>query len=124
MGNLDAMLPRIDAKLKYFTILKTYDLISLDAMNTSNAIDSKIGVEVSHWGSHYVSQLRIVHILLLLLLALTADYVRMLYMRRRMVVFQSFTTFSTDQTTATRPLSMANMRQHFQSSKRQAVVLL
>jgi hypothetical protein len=90
MGISDAISPKSDATLEYFTILKTHDLINLDAMNTSNAVNSKVEVEVPHWISRYVSQLRIAHILLLLLLALIADYARMLYMRRRMVVFQFF----------------------------------
>jgi hypothetical protein len=115
MGISDAILPKADAKQKYSTILESCDLINLDAMNTSDAINSMMGVEVPHWALHYVSQLRVVHIPLLLFLALLIDYARMLYMRRRMVRFKQFTVFSTDEAIATRPLSVANMREHFQS---------
>jgi hypothetical protein len=54
-------------------------------MNVTNFADGEAYGEALHGVSHYVSQVRVVHVLALLLLALGADYAWMLYMRWRMV---------------------------------------
>ena len=54
-------------------------------MNVSSFGDREKYGEQLHVVSHYVSQVQFVHALVLLLLALGADYAWMLYMRWRMV---------------------------------------
>jgi hypothetical protein len=54
-------------------------------MNETTTGGSKTHVETLHWASHYASQLRFVHVLSLLFLAVAADYAWILYIRWRMV---------------------------------------
>jgi hypothetical protein len=63
-------------------------------MNVSDATGSKAHIERLHLVSHYASQIRVVHVLSLLLLAFVADYAWMLYMRWRMVRTSAATNFA------------------------------
>jgi hypothetical protein len=54
-------------------------------MSTSESVGLTASTDILHWATHYAAQLRILHILYLVPLALVADYAWMLYMRWRMV---------------------------------------
>jgi hypothetical protein len=54
-------------------------------MSSSESVGGTAGTDILHQAIHYTLQLRIIHILYIILLALVADYAWMLYMRWRMV---------------------------------------
>jgi hypothetical protein len=93
-------------------------------MNASSITGGRIDLESPHW-SHHIYQLCVTHVLSVAFLALAADYAWMLYMRWRMVRKPSATSYArTDSSSAARTPTMADMWQHFQPSRQQALVLL
>jgi hypothetical protein len=93
-------------------------------MNASSITGGRFDLGFLHW-SHYLYQLCVTHVLSVAFLALAADYAWMLYMRWRMVRQPSAISHArTDSSLAARTPTMADMWQHFQPSRQQALVLL
>jgi hypothetical protein len=79
-------------------------------MNVSDATENKAHIEPLHLVSQYASQIRVVHVVSLLLLAFVADYAWMLYMRWRMVRTSAAPSHCVDQNVASGTISVANLR--------------